>query len=182
MVNQKIGNTLIIKVINHIRQYLNNLIFVEIFTPILQNKAGGANAKPFKTYRNNLKTNMSLRIAPELYLKQLVAGGMDRAYEIGSQFRNESIDRTHNPEFPSLEFYMSYTDYNDLMAICEKLLSEIVYKINGSYIIKYHDATNCSTDTFNEINFKPPFKGIDFMKELEKHIGESHKIIILRKC
>jgi lysyl-tRNA synthetase, class II len=171
IVNQQVGNTLQIKsqVINYIRDYLNKLEFTEVFTPILQNKAGGANAKPFKTHHNDLNADMVLRIAPELYLKQLVVGGMDRVYEIGQQFRNESIDRTHNPEFLSLEFYMAYTDYNDLMSMCEVLLSGIVFKIKGNYIVEYF---NEKLNETLKINFTPPFKRIDFMKELEQHLGK----------
>jgi lysyl-tRNA synthetase class 2 len=171
VVNQQIGNSLHTKskVIKIIRDYLDKLEFIEVFTPVLQNKAGGANAKPFKTHHNDLNQDMVLRIAPELYLKQLVVGGLDRVYEIGQQFRNESIDRTHNPEFLSLEFYMAYTDYNYLMGMCEVLLSHIVYAIKGTYIIEYFN------EKLNEtlsLDFTPPFKRIDFMKELEQHIGK----------
>lgn len=171
VVNQQIGNTLKIKsqVINHIREYLNKLEFTEVFTPILQNKAGGANAKPFKTHHNDLNADMVMRIAPELFLKQLVVGGMDRVYEIGQQFRNETIDRTHNPEFMSLEFYMAYADYNDLMSMCEVLLSSIVFKIKGNYIVEYFNEKQNET---LKLDFTPPFKRIDFMSELEKHIGK----------
>lgn len=128
LINDKLNNNIKIKnkVIKYIRNYLDNLNFTKVFTPMLQNKAGGANAKPFITHHNDLNTEMVLRIAPELYLKQLVVSGFERVYEIGQQFRNESIDRTHNPEFLSLEFYMSYADYNDN---CRR--------INIKYCIKY---------------------------------------------
>jgi len=171
IVNQEIAPTLKLKskVIKFIRNFLDKLDFTEVTTPILQNKAGGANAKPFKTHHNDLNTDMVLRIAPELYLKQLVVGGMDRVYEIGQQFRNESIDRTHNPEFLSLEFYMAYTDYNDLMNIAEELLSTLVFNIKNSYKIEYF---NNEQNKLVTIDFTPPFKRIDYMSELEKHIGK----------
>ena len=150
-------------VVQNIKDYLNKMHFTEVNTPILSNQAGGANAKPFETYHNDLKSKMFLRIAPELFLKQLVVGGMERVYEIGPQFRNESADTSHNPEFISLEFYMAYTDYNQLMIIAEDLLSQLVFRIKGKYQFTYQDT---------EIDFTPPFQRIDFMKELEKYIGQ----------
>ncbi len=170
VVNQQIGQTLQTKskVIKFIRNFLDQKEFTEVFTPVLQNKPGGANAKPFKTHHNDLNSDMVLRIAPELFLKQLVVGGMDRVYEIGQQFRNEAIDRTHNPEFLSLEFYMAYADYNDIMKMCEDLLSSLVFHIKGTYKFEYfNDKLNRQVN----LDFTPPFKRIDFMKELEKHIG-----------
>ena len=113
------------RVINLIRTFLDDKNFVEVETPILTNGIGGANADPFKTYHNELELDMYLRIAPELHLKTLLVGGLDRVYEIGRQFRNEGIDSSHNPEFTSCEFYMAYADYNDLMCFTEELISHI---------------------------------------------------------
>lgn len=150
------------KILKTIRNYLDNLEFTEVQTPILTKKIGGANAQPFATYHNALKQDMFLRIAPELYLKQLVIGGLERVYEIGCQFRNESIDGTHVPEFTSMEFYMAYADYNDMMKICEDLLSHIVMEIHNSYELTYNK---------NVINFNPPFKRINILDELENLTG-----------
>jgi len=151
-----------------IRKYLDNLGFIEVHTPVLSNKAGGANAKPFITHHNDLHQDMFLRIAPELYLKRLVVGGLNRVYEIGPQFRNESIDQTHNPEFYSLEFYMCYADYYDLMNICEDLLVNLVKQIKGDLRFKYKPLNGEEVI----IDFTPPFKRIDIIEELERHCGK----------
>lgn len=134
--------------------------------------AGGAAARPFVTHHNDLNMRLFMRIAPELYLKKLVVGGLNRVYEIGKQFRNEGIDLTHNPEFTTCEFYMAYKDYYDLMEITENMLSGMVYELtNGSYKIKYH-ADGLDKDPI-EIDFTPPFRRIDMIEGLEEMAGLS---------
>jgi len=165
IINKNVRNNFITrsKVISFLRNYLESMNFIEVETPILNNKFGGATAKPFQTYHNAMRQDMVMRIAPELFLKQLVIGGLDRVFEIGKQFRNESIDTTHNPEFTSCEFYMAGADYNDLIEITQDFLSKVVLLLNDNLIIKY-----LNTD----IDFTPPFKKIDMMEELTNIIRD----------
>ncbi|XP_030975544.1 lysine--tRNA ligase-like [Quercus lobata] len=153
-------------IIKYIRRFLDNLHFLEVETPMMNTIPGGAAARPFVTHHNDLNMKLFMRIAPELYLKQLVVGGLERVYEIGKQFRNEGIDLTHNPEFTTCEFYMAYADYNDLMELTETMLSGMVKELTGGYKIKYH-ANGLDEDPI-EIDFTPPFRRIDMIEELEK--------------
>lgn len=132
---------------------------------------GGAAARPFKTHHNDLNMDIFMRIAPELYLKNLVIGGLERVYEMGKQFRNESIDRTHNPEFTSIEMYQTYADYEDMMKLIEDLLSELVMKITGSYKIKFHPKGKENPEEIYEIDFTPPFRRISMMEALSEKIN-----------
>ncbi|KAJ8445755.1 hypothetical protein Cgig2_026082 [Carnegiea gigantea] len=154
------------RVISYVRRFLDNLDFLEVETPMMNMIPGGAAARPFVTHHNELNMKLYMRIAPELYLKELVVGGLDRVYEIGKQFRNEGIDLTHNPEFTTCEFYMAFADYNDLMELTEKMLSGMVKELTGGYVIKYH-ANGLDKDPI-EIDFTPPFRRIDMIEELEK--------------
>lgn len=152
------------EIIRFIRKFLDGQEFIEVETPVLTNKFGGAAAKPFVTFHNDLKASMFMRIATELHLKQLVIGGLDRVYEIGKQFRNESIDRSHLPEFTSIEFYMAYADYHNMMEMVETIFNNLALKICGSTKITYES---------KELDFSIPFKRLDIISELEKCTGKS---------
>jgi lysyl-tRNA synthetase, class II len=132
---------------------------------------GGATAKPFETFHNDLNMKLFMRIAPELYLKMLIVGGMDRVFEIGKQFRNESIDLTHNPEFTTCEFYWAYADYHDLMDLTEKMLSDMCFAIHGSHKIQYHPNGPEDKENVIEIDFSPPFRRIPMMKGLSEALN-----------
>ena len=156
-------------IIQYIRTFFTNRDFLEVETPMMNVIAGGAAARPFKTTHNELSMEMYMRIAPELYLKQLVVGGFDRVFEIGKQFRNEGIDLMHNPEFTTCEFYMAYADYNDLMAMTEQLLSGMVLDICGSFKVDLQDINGIVT----QIDFTPPYAKIDMIPSLEEATGVS---------
>lgn len=149
------------QIVKFLRDYLDSKEFMEVETPVLSNSAGGATAKPFTTYHNAMKQSMFMRIAPELFLKQLVIGGMWKVYEIGKQFRNEDIDTTHNPEFTSCEAYFAGADYNIWMDMTEELISSMALKING---------TTKTTWLGKDIDLKAPYLRLDIMDTLEKEI------------
>lgn len=158
------------QIISFLRRFFDSRDFVEVETPYMHPIHGGASARPFVTHHNDLDTQLFMRVAPELYLKMLTVGGMERVYEIGKNFRNEGIDLTHNPEFTAIEFYCAYWDYNDLLQITEKLISEMVMTIHGTHKIKYHPEGPTGPEI--EIDFTPPFQRISFVAEIEKRSGE----------
>jgi lysyl-tRNA synthetase, class II len=157
------------KIVNYVRRFLDERGFLEVETPMMNTQAGGAIARPFETYHNELDLPMFMRIAPELYLKMLIVGGLDRVYEIGRQFRNEGIDLTHNPEFTTCEFYWAYADYNDLMAETEKMVSGMVKAITGSYLLKYHPEG--SKNEAVTVDFTPPFARVPMIAGLEEKLN-----------
>ncbi len=126
------------KVVQSMRRFLDSNGFIEVETPMMHPVAGGAVAKPFITHHNTLDTDLYLRIAPELYLKRLVVGGMDRVYEINRNFRNEGISTQHNPEFTMLEFYMAYADYRDMMDFTAEMLAQVARDVNGTTVAHFN--------------------------------------------
>jgi lysyl-tRNA synthetase class 2 len=127
------------KLVQAVRRFLEARGYVEVETPMMQPIAGGATARPFITHHNTLDLDLYLRIAPELYLKRLVVGGLDRVYEINRNFRNEGIDRQHNPEFTMLEFYQAYANYRDLMDLTEEMLAQVAREVNGTTVTRFED-------------------------------------------
>lgn len=184
------------KIVQAIRDYLHQKEFIEVETPILDIGASGASADPFKTHHKEMDLNMYLRIATEIRLKECVIGGLEKVFEIGKQFRNEGVDRTHNPEFTSLEFYMAYTDYFDIMDMAEEMLSFIAHQTGlgslsgptgligtqgGKYIVRknmllcvpdFEPQINAE-DQFAPVDFsKTPYPRLDYMQALTSAVGQ----------
>jgi lysyl-tRNA synthetase, class II len=148
------------RAISAIRRFLDERGFLEVETPVLQPIYGGANARPFLTHHNALDMPLYLRIADELYLKRLIVGGMERVYEIGKDFRNEGMDRFHNPEFTMLEFYAAFMDYEGVMDLTEELLGEIVRTVAGGGTVVRHRN--------QEIDFAAPFRRLTMFEALRE--------------
>ena len=143
------------RIVSMIRSFLDQRNFLEVETPMLQPMAGGARGRPFKSKHNAYDMDVFLRIAPELYLKRLLVGGLERVYEMNRNFRNEGISTRHNPEFTMLEVYQSYGDVEDMMNLTEEMISSIVKEVNGSYVVQYQG---------KEIDFTTPWERRSFAK------------------
>ena len=148
------------KIINELGSFMQDKGFLEVETPVLQSVYGGATAKPFRTRLNVLDMDLYLRISPELYLKRLLIGGFEKVYEIGRCFRNEGMDRAHNPDFTMLEFYWAYTDYKELMKFTEEMFSYLLRKISAKSEIEYEG---------KKLNFKAPWKRIEYNEIFRKY-------------
>jgi len=151
------------RVVSAMRRFLDSRGYIEVETPVLQPLYGGAFARPFVTHHNALDMPLYLRIADELYLKRLIVGGLERVYEIGHDFRNEGIDRTHNPEFTMLEFYQAFADYEDIMRLTEELFAELVLEVTGgSHVLEFEG---------QQLDFTPPFQRLSFLGAIEERAG-----------
>ena len=164
VVNDKVKNIFIArtKIINSMRNFFNENGYLEVETPILQSIPGGATARPFITHHNALDIPMYMRIANELYLKRLIVGGFDGVYEFSRNFRNEGMDRTHNPEFTCMEIYVAYKDYIWMMDFTERMIERVVTEVFGTDTVKVGD---------NEICFKRPFKRISMIDSIKEKTG-----------
>lgn len=160
------------KIIREIRAFLEKQGFLEVETPVLQSLYGGTKAKPFKTHLNALDIDMYLRIAMELHLKRLLVGGFEKVYEIGKCFRNEGIDKSHNPDFTMLEFYWAYAEYKDLMVLTEKMFESIIKKVFGTLEIECEgNPTGKPSASYGarKISFKTPWPRIEFFQLIKKY-------------
>jgi len=165
LLNEDVKEKMVIrsKVISEVRNYLQNAGFLEMQMPALEIDPTGAAARPFKTHYNAYDIDVYLRICiGELWQKRVIVGGFEKTFEIGRAFRNEGVDREHNPDFLMCEFYWAYADYNDLMDFTEKLISTVVKEVKGSYEIEYQG---------EKINFKPPYPRLSFKDLLKKKVN-----------
>ncbi len=164
VVNPKVKDTFIkrTQIVNTIREFYNDMDFLEVETPILQPIPGGAAARPFITHHNTLDMPLYLRIANELYLKRLIVGGFDGVYEFSKDFRNEGMDRTHNPEFTVMEMYAAYKDYNWMMDTTEELLEKIAIKLHSTTKVEFNGKV---------IDYKAPYKRIGILDAIKEHTG-----------
>jgi lysyl-tRNA synthetase class 2 len=149
-------------IVSGMRRWLEDRGFVEVETPMFHPIPGGAAARPFVTHHNALDLELYLRIAPELYLKRLVVGGMERVYELGRVFRNEGLSTRHNPEFTMLELYQAYADYGDMMALTEELVAHLAVQVTGSPVVTYDG---------RQIDLTPPWRRVSLVEVVEEHAG-----------
>ena len=156
------------KIISAIRRYLDSRDFLEVDTPILNTIPGGASARPFVTHHNTLDIDMYLRIAPELYLKRLIVGGLERVYELGRMFRNEGMSIKHNPEFTMMEVYQAYTDYHGMMELSENLISSVAQEVLGTLVVNYQG---------QEINLAPPWRRLTMTDAVKEFAGLDFDLI-----
>lgn len=156
------------RIVQSIREFFMGKDFLEVETPMMQPIPGGATARPFKTYHNALGMDLYLRVAPELYLKRLVVGGLERVFEINRNFRNEGVDLKHNPEFTMLEFYMAYATYGDMMAITEELFKDLVGNLFGGMTLEYQG---------QEIDFSTPWARLPLAESLVTIGGVDGKVL-----
>ena len=164
MVNPEVKQNFIIrsKFIKHMRNYLDNMGYIEVETPVLNTIAGGASARPFVTHHNTLDIDMFMRIATELPLKRLIIGGMDRVYEIGRIFRNEGMDPKHNPEFTSVELYQAYADFHDMMDIAEGIFTTFAKEVLGTYQVEWMG---------EQIDLTPGWPRMTMVEAVKKYVG-----------
>ena len=164
VLNESVKDTFLkrTKIINSMRNFLNQKEYLEVETPILQTIPGGAAARPFTTHHNSLDVPLYLRVANELYLKRLIVGGFEGVYEFAKDFRNEGMDRTHNPEFTQMEIYVAYKDYNWMMNFTEDMLEHICMNVLGTTVIQIGE---------QKVSFKKPFKRISMIDAIKEHTG-----------
>lgn len=164
IVNEKVKDTFVkrTQIFNSMREFFNSRGYLEVDTPVLQSIPGGAAARPFITHHNALDIPLYLRIANELYLKRLIVGGFEGVYEFSRNFRNEGMDRTHNPEFTVMEIYVAYKDYNWMMEFTEQMVEKICLDVHGTTVVKFGN---------KEIDFKAPFKRVTMIDSIKEHTG-----------
>ena len=164
MVNPEVKRNFVIrsKFIKHLRNYLDNMGYIEVETPVLNTIAGGASARPFVTHHNTLDIDMFMRIATELPLKRLIVGGMDRVYEIGRIFRNEGMDPKHNPEFTSVELYQAYADFHDMMDIAEGVFTTFAQEVLGTYQVEWMG---------EQIDLTPGWPRLTMVEAVKQYVG-----------
>lgn len=170
IVNPDVKNVFILrsKIVQEMRDYLNNQGFLEVETPVMHTIAGGASARPFITHHNALDMNLYLRIATELHLKRLIVGGMDKVYELGRIFRNEGISTKHNPEFTSVEIYQAQADYQDMMRLTEEMISSVAQKVLGTTKVQFQG---------QELDLTPPWPRLTMVEAIRRFAGIDFSVV-----